>query len=337
MLPLKHKAVNWIDGMKISKDHFIQQEFFYTDQIRDAAAGQLSRINYGLLSPVDESGKTLNVKINVDPAKVIRVDLLECHAITSNGERIEIATNNAIKLNNDQDKLVADFDYTESREKTFYVVVSVNLFSRNPVGQMDPDEIPARYPFVTPQYTVEILPESQISSSENSILLIGKLQLIAGRMQVDNKFIPACIAVKNHPLLHEAYYNLGNQLGETANLNLSIVQNVHAKSQLTSMVKSFLALSEKVSDFFASELGRFRWIIADLPPVFFVEYFIRFAYIIKFSLERLPAKDKEELMSYFSEWTEVSVSDMNDKITKMIRTEYNHDDIAQSLNVAEEF
>jgi hypothetical protein len=337
MQPLKHKAVNWIDGMKISKEHLVQQESFYTDQLRDSTAVQLTRLNYGLLSPPDESGKALNIKINIDPSKVIRVDLLECHAVTSAGERIEIATNNAAKLNNDADKLTADFDFTETKEKTFYVTISVNLFARNPIGQIDPDEIPGRPPFVAPQYTLEILPESQISNSANSILAVGKLQITGGRMQVVNKFIPACAIVKNHPLLLESYYNLGNQLGETANLNLSIVQKIHAKSQVTSLVKSFLALSEKASDFFASELGRFRWIIADMPPVFFIEYFIRFAYIVKFSLERLPAKDKEELMGYFSEWTDRSVSEMNDTISEMIKTEYNHHDIAQSLHAAEEF
>lgn len=34
--PIKHFAVNWVDGMKISKDHLVQQEDFMIDSIRDS-------------------------------------------------------------------------------------------------------------------------------------------------------------------------------------------------------------------------------------------------------------------------------------------------------------
>ncbi len=337
MQPLKYKAVNWIDGMKISKDHLIQQESFFTDSLRDSTATQINKLNYGLLSATNEGGKSLNLKITVDPAKVIRVHLLECHAVTAAGERVEITSDNAVKVNNDTDKLTADFDFNESKEKSFYIVLSVNLFARVPVGKPDANEIPPRYPFVAPRYTVEVLPESQISNSENAVLIIGKLQVSAGRMMVLDKFIPPCTQVRNYPQLLETYYSLGNLLGETANLNLSIIQKVHAKSQTTSLVKSFMTLSEKVTDFLADNLGRFMWIVSEMPPVYLIENFIRFAYTVKFSLERLTPKDKEELLTYFSEWTDFTVPEINEKIAAMLKCEYNHDDIAQSLNATEEF
>lgn len=337
MQPLKHKAVNWIDGMKISKDHLIQQESFFTDSLRDSNATHLNRLNYGLLPSTSDLSKSLNVKITVDPSKVIRVNLLECHAITSVGERIAVTAENAVKSNADSDKLSIDYDYSDSKEKTFFVVLSVNIFARNPVGKPDPNEIPPRYPHTVSKYNLEILPESQISTSTNSILVIGKLQVRDGRMVVIDKFIPPCTLVKSYPLLHESYYALGNQLGEIANLNLSIIQKIHAKSQASSLVKSFTIFSDKISDFLAENLGKFMWILSDLPPVFMIENFIRLAYVVKFSLERLPPKDKEEILGYFSEWSDMTIPEINEKISAMLRCEYNHDDIAISLNTAEEF
>ncbi|MEP7170338.1 MAG: hypothetical protein ABI855_13285, partial [Bacteroidota bacterium] len=124
----------------------------------------------------------------------------------------------------------------------------------------------------------------------------------------------------------------------TANLNLSIVQKAHAKSQAaSSLVKSFMILSEKVSDFLADNIGRFMWIVSDMPPVYLIENFIRFAYVIKFALERMTPKDKEELLTYFSEWTDMLVPEISEKISAMLRCEYNHDDIAESLRTTEEF
>lgn len=336
-MPLKHKAVNWIDGMKISKEHLIQQESFFTESIRDGVAGQLSKINYGLLSPLAEGGNSINVNITVDPSKIIRVHLLECHAITSNGERIEINTNDAQKQNTDAEKLIAEYDFNDTKEKTFYITISVNLFARKQTGKQLTNEIPPRYPYVDAEYTVQVLPVSQISSSANAMLVVGKLQIAAGRMMVVERFIPPCLMVRNHTGLLDAYYDLGNKLGETANLNISIVQKAHAKSQTTSLVRSFMAFSDKVSDFIAHTLGSFRWTMADLPPVFMIENFVQFAYVIKYSLERLPSKDKEELLSYFSEWTDMTIQEINERISSMIRCEYNHDDIAQSLITAEDF
>lgn len=326
MQPLKYKAVNWQDGMKISKQHLIQQESFFIDSIRDAAAAQINRFNYGLLPVSSEQGKSLSVKITVDPARIIRAHLLECHAITPAGERVEISGA----------KLTADLDFSGSKENTFYVTVSVNSFARNPVGTPSADEEPARPPFCEPACLVEIHPESQMSSGHNQVLIIGKLQTLDGRLQVIDHYIPACASVKNFPLLLDKYYTLGNQLGEIANLNLSIVQKIHAKSQSTTLVRSFMALSEKVSDFLAENLARFMWIVSEMQPVFLVENFIRFAYVFRFTLERMPPKDKEELLTYFSEWTDMTVAQINERISVMIRSEYDHDDIMQSLSRAED-
>ncbi len=327
MQPLKNKAVNWQDGMKISKDHLIQQESFFIERVRDASSININNLNYGLLSVSHDSGKSLNVKITVDPAKIIKVHLLECHAINAGGERIEITGG----------KLTADFDYSESKEKNFYVIIGVNLFARNAVGSPAPNEEPARLPYCEPTYQLEILPESQMGSRENSLLIIGKLQTTNGRLQVIDEFIPPSSSVKNFPLLLEKYHSLGNQMGETANLNLSIVQKIHAKSQATSLVKSLMTLSEKVSDFLAENLAKFMGIVSEMPPVYLVENFIRFAYMMRFTLERMPPKDKEELLTYFSEWTDMTVSQINERISSMLRCEYKHDDIQESLSKAEEF
>lgn len=191
MQPLKYKAVNWQDGMKISREHLIQQESYFVESIRDASSSQINSLNYGLLSMGNSSGKSLNVKITVDPAKIIRVHLLECHAINTNGERIEITDG----------KLTADLDFGDSKEKTFYVTISVNLFARIASGTPSPSEEPARLPYCEPSYRLEILPESQLSQRENALLIIGKLNTSDGRLRVVDEYIPPSSAVKNYPLL----------------------------------------------------------------------------------------------------------------------------------------
>ena len=48
---LKHFPVNWIDGMKISKSHFIDQDDAWIDGLNDIASLNLSPVRYGILPP----------------------------------------------------------------------------------------------------------------------------------------------------------------------------------------------------------------------------------------------------------------------------------------------
>ena len=74
---LKHFPVNWVDGMKISRRHFEQNEFFVHDALRDAYAVGLTNFNYGIL-PLSDS---LNVQIVCDI--VVGYKLVIIHIIAS--------------------------------------------------------------------------------------------------------------------------------------------------------------------------------------------------------------------------------------------------------------
>src|SRR5687767_9880099 len=91
MLPyIKYNNVNWVDGMKITKDHFVSQENAYQDKIRDSTGIFLHSYNYGLLQPSPGKEKSIDFSVDTDRNNVIRVNLYECRAITRSGSRIEL-------------------------------------------------------------------------------------------------------------------------------------------------------------------------------------------------------------------------------------------------------
>lgn len=47
--PIKHNAINWVDGMKVSQMHLNEQDNFIIDSIRDSNSLQINNFNYGLL------------------------------------------------------------------------------------------------------------------------------------------------------------------------------------------------------------------------------------------------------------------------------------------------
>lgn len=340
MLPaFKSFAVNWVDGMKINKDHFEQTDAYTKELVRDAIALQLNDFNYGLCLPVEEGGTALNVKINVDPAKIIRVHLISCRAITQGGSRIEFGLNPSLKINAETEKLTAEFGFEDSKEKNFYVLLSVNIHAKVVSGQPDADEIPPRYPYISPEYSLQVLPESQINLFQvpANAIIVGCLQYQAGKMKVMDNYIPPCTTVKSFSLLLDTYFKLGNLLGETGKNIAVVVDKIHSKSQTTSLVKSCLTLCNQVADFISGDLGSYRWMRASQPPVFMLDCFLRLAYKISVTLSNLPVKDKEELINYICEWMEESPAGVNEKINRLIKTEYQHNNIADTVDAVDEF
>ena len=66
-------SVNWIDGMKISKNHFIAQDKAFENALFDVASLGLSPIKFGILPPSAAGEETYNVKISADNQGTVRV------------------------------------------------------------------------------------------------------------------------------------------------------------------------------------------------------------------------------------------------------------------------
>lgn len=330
---IKYLPVHWIDGMKINEDHFKQMELSIADQTRDAAGVNLNNFNYGLVSAATENDKSLDVKLQVDQTKLITADLLKCRAITRSGARIEIVSTLAQKYQFTFAELNTSFNAGESKAKTFYLVINANPYERIPVGQPDYDEVPPRMPYTIPAYSLNILPGDQLNSNAipDFFIPIGKILLANGRLSVDTSYIPPCCSVRNHALLYDYYYDFGNKLGEISKALIVIIHKIKTKSQSTSLTQNFNFMADKVVFFTANELSRYRWIISEQAPVYMLEYFIRFAYVLKTSLDCLVDRDKEELINYLSEWSDVSAGQFESVLTDVIRTEYNHLDISECL------
>jgi len=79
---LKYKQVNWIDGMKVNKNHFISQENYYSASLNDIRNNNLNDNNFGLLPQKDDSRNFLNINTIVDNQNYLKVKVLSCHAVT---------------------------------------------------------------------------------------------------------------------------------------------------------------------------------------------------------------------------------------------------------------
>jgi len=75
--------------MKLNKAHFVAEENAFVSKLTQTASTLTASYNYGLLPP-RTGNNYLNVKLEVDRAKFLRVLVQECHAVTPAGVIINI-------------------------------------------------------------------------------------------------------------------------------------------------------------------------------------------------------------------------------------------------------
>jgi hypothetical protein len=334
MLPeIKYLPVNWIDGMKISAVHFNQLESSIVDRVRDTSALALTNFNYGLLAPMPGNKTSLTLQVSKDQSGLIRIKLTECRAITAAGVRIEISGEGYSKLNTFETTISAKTD------EDIFIVIAVNPFERVPFGQPKAEESPVRYPFGIPAFHLEAKPASQLNVGLKPAyhLVIGKLKSAFGELTLDTNFIPPSTSINSHAKLKEEYNNLGDLLGQIGNYSTVIVQKVRFEKQKTDLAINIMYVAEKIIFFLADKIAKYRWTVAEMPPVYMIETFLSLAYLTKSTFDCVTEKEREQMFTYFEQWTELTPAQFQNRLNAVIEIDYNHQDIATAIQEVKTF
>jgi len=323
---IKHFPVNWVDGMKISKSHLLSFQHSIDDQIRDSISTSHTSLNFGLLP----YGKNSNdLQVNVDQAGNVQITLKTCIGITPNGCRIQILENMPLSLHIPSNELLSGNNIAFSDEAMFYITVSVNPFIRVPFGDPLENELPPRNPFTNPECRLDLVLSSQINLNqfESSSLIVGKLSYKKGEFKHHQEFIPACSTLLCHPNLIEFYNAAGDALIQIERSCFLILQKIRLKDQKTSLSTSIYMLSEKLGFDISSGLLQYKAIIPSQPPVYLFVLLLQVPNIISTILTLLTPKEREELLTYLGEWTNLSAGNLETRTNDfLINYAYNHND-----------
>lgn len=324
--------VNWIDGMKVNKDHFISTDNNITSQARNIYSSFLNPFNYGILLQNEEHKNPVKIYIDIDGQGYIHIKVLNCVAITPGGSRIEINETNY--LGNELSVAMPQLKVNQEKinNQDYFISLAVNLFERVPFGIPNPDETPPRLPNVLPGYhlSVHSLEEKDTISGPNS-LIIGKLIFIDDKPEIDESYIPACHAIYSHPKLAEYHTQLIKILGQIEIDVVDILRNIKTKKQSTSIAETVAEVSNAVLNFLGVQMVEFRKIAKYSPPVFIFEQMAALARIINNAINKQSAAEKEELYNYIQDWSNLKQGDFEKLLINAIEYDYDHDDINNSI------
>jgi hypothetical protein len=332
----QYLPVNWADGMKINKNHFIESDQHWNQEIRKSHSLLLHPLNYGFRLPLTEDKPSLQMDITIDNQGFVQLGVTRCFAVTRDGSGIEIDREYFSR----EDFTAAFPSLSIDRENNtpVYISLAVNPHGRKPSGPADPDEMPPRLPYVFPAYHLSAHPadEKKNIQSQNA-LIIAKIIFLDRKPELDETYIPPCQCIYSHPRLAEFHSLLLKTLGQIEIDLVHILQGINEKKQTTSIADSVSGISKTLLSFLAPFLTEFRIRARYYAPVFMFESISVFARLIKNGIDVLARNEREELLNYILDWSNLRQGEFEDLIKKAVEYDYNHDDIFQSVKNADPF
>ena len=332
---LKHYPVNWINGMKINKDHFVAQDDAWKDSLNDTAALHLSAIRYGILPPSISGENTYNVKTALDNQNTIRVSVLSCNAITSGGVRIILPSIPASSIAEIDGVPATSFEFTSSiAESYWWIVLTINPFKKKPAGSPDLDDSPSRYPYVVPTYTVQVVSDSQSSQFLNHpyALVIGKILHSGNDVKVDPDYIPPCFSISAHPDLISLFSEIDRFHGDLEIRCSLIVQRILKKNQQNEISELVMFLCDRVVLYLGQTITNMRWLMIHESPASLFASIASLARVMKNSIDLRIGSGKEEMMNYLTEWCELKQGELESLLTSLADLRYDNNDINKNID-----
>jgi hypothetical protein len=337
-IPIRNANVNWVNGMKIRKEHFVQQINATEDKLKDVAACFLDNCNYGLLSIWANEESSYKVTFQVSNQKFLDIDIFHLRAITSGGARIEILDSRpAKKFSLDISKEMEAARKEENGH--YYIMLSVDLFNREPFGELDAEEEPPRYPYSVPSYKVNLMAEKEVARSgvEPWSLFIGKISIKPDRLEVPEDYLPACMAINSHPKLIEFRLSIEKFFNQLELNLISIIRKIREKGQDSTLAGSVLILSENILNFVSNNILTVKWVLPNQPPLYLFANIAGFARLLRNTIDSNSAAQKEEMLNYFANWSELKQGDFERLLVYCINFEYNHNELVNSVYEFSEF
>lgn len=334
---LKYFPVNWMDGMKINKSHFIAQDDAWCNALADTAALSTSPIRFGVLPSSVAGENNFSVNVAVDNQGTLRASVQACEAVTSGGVRIHLPS---VAESSTDGVPSASFDFrTSGSENVYWVVLTVNPYERVAGGSPDLSENPPRYPYVCPSCKVLVVSNSQYSQYAHHpyALFIGKVLVNGNDIRVDEEYIPPSFCVSAHPDLLALHGELDQYLSTLEMRSTQIVQKIFRKSQQNELSELVLFLCDRVMLYLGQTITDFRWSVVHDTPAKLFTTIAGLSRVMKNTIDLRIGSGKEELMNYLSEWCELNQGELENLFTAIANMRYDNNDINNNINKTIQF
>lgn len=253
--------VNWVNGMRISSNHFIDMENHFVHRGQISMKSFVNPLNYGLMEGEESSSQRPKFSLMFNENKIKTLNGFR--ALTSDGYLVEIPSGHEFALAK-----------PTTEAKSYYLLLSIRPFERVPFGLLNEEEKPLRFPNTIPEFQFH-LTSKEISVGHHfggGVLPVGKY--FRSNFEEDKNYIPPCTTVSAHPKLIEFYDKMKIMLNdlEKAVLEMLAIPKIGNRYMLLNLVS-----------FLNEHKTAFDWRFFYAPPVLMFELINKLAKTIYYT------------------------------------------------------
>lgn len=333
--------VNWVDGMKINKSHFIESDYAAIQYATNIGKSQVGPNAYGLLPLRSENDNAVDIQLSLDGQNTIVAQLNNCTAITSGGTYIEIneEIQKLLQENASLKAIRANFEFENTDGIQYYIVLGVNQYERIGVGETVAEENPPRHPYSLPKYALGIIANEELEKSSlgSNYITIGKIQVSNGAPQLLLDYIPPCTTIRSHQDLIYIYTEIGVFLTSIEKYSLQVIQKIFQKKQTNELAGMVLSICQNTLNYLSSILPEYMADGMNQSPQQLILKLMSLARLIKNNIDVYKGTGKEELINYLTSWSESTQGNFEKTLEDIIHLEYKHYDLNMSLDLVSQF
>lgn len=324
----EYRLVNWVDGMSVDSQHFKQTEDHFIDALCKAQAMGITKHSYGLLPLQQQSSHVHGIEITEQITESVKIVLKKCNAVTAGGFHIDYESQGEDYLS-----YIHYFEKhkkeTTKQDQMWDVLLTANPFMRIPVGIPDPEATPPRHPDVQASYKLSIAPSDDIQAGSlgRYHLVIGKIRERNGRFDVDAGFIPPCTTMGSHEVLQKYHTDFQKYISGIESNSKKIIGKILNRTNNGPLALHIKMICEEIIRYISVFYFRFRNVGLSEQPLNVVNHFSSLAHRIYSSMLFISKSDKEEVLKYFYEWSDVTPGTFEDILSNTLEIEYQHHNI----------
>jgi len=329
--PINRGYVNWVDGMKLSKEHFMDMQHAVEARLRDQYALATYLHGSGIL-PARENGRSsLDYRLSIEPPAKVTFTLTQCRGITSAGDRVEIlASDGALQ------PLSATFDLSGTaleENARFDVILRVEPYTVEPYGPHDPGESPPRHPFSRPRWTLDLAPlkDMRYTTHGHAFLVLARVMVKNGALVKDGEYLPPAMAMSSLPALEEFLTSYFKFLKEVEQNLLAIVARLNERKTPSDLTDGIGVLCKAGLYFLEREISAFQVLGFRMPPDAMVMHAISFARAMHYALELRTNKGEEALLASVKEATGLARLEYRQVLNGLMDLVYDPNDLDGAL------
>ncbi|MEO6818179.1 MAG: hypothetical protein ABI266_04420 [Ginsengibacter sp.] len=331
----KHFQVNWIDGMKINKNHFIDQDNAFTDIVQESVSVQLSPIRYGILPSSAAGEDTFNVKISYDNQNGLRAAVLSCEAITSGGARISLPAYATSNNSGSGDSLTKIFPFSpDENESIWWLFLFVHPYEKQAFGSPDLAENPPRFPFILSSHSMLLVNNNDYRqySGHPYAMPIGKVTVNGNVVKIEDEYIPPCFSLNAHPDLISLHAELDKYVADLELYCSRIIQKIFIKKQQNEISELVQFLCDRVILYLAQVITTIRWTRLYDPPAIILADISTLARVMKNAIDMRIGSGKDELMTYLTEWCDLKQGQLESMLGNLANINFDNNDINKNID-----